>query len=43
MSEIKEEYYLKEKYDLEEILNPLYNQSKNIMNGVQKEAQKIIH
>lgn len=25
MSEIKEEYYLKEKYDLEEILNPLYN------------------
>lgn len=25
MSEINEEYYLKEKYDLEEILNPLYN------------------
>lgn len=25
MSEINEEYYLNEKYDLEEILNPLYN------------------
>lgn len=37
MSEINEEYYLKEKYDLEEILNPLYNTKQNIMNGVQKE------
>lgn len=25
MSEINEKYYLNEKYDLEEILNPLYN------------------